>query len=86
MIPIQNIYYMLSYAFQTLKADSYSHMETEEFSNVADLCAAIGADRQAMDDRLQQELGMDGEELMRTFRQRDFERWGQCFGIRVEIY
>ncbi|MBP3794786.1 MAG: hypothetical protein ILA23_01935 [Bacteroidales bacterium] len=52
----------------------------------ADLCAAIGADRQAMDDHLQQELGMDGEELMRTFRQRDFERWGQCFGIRVEIY
>lgn len=41
MIPIQNIYYMLSYAFQTLKADSYSHMETEEFNNVADLCAAI---------------------------------------------
>ena len=32
MIPIQNIYYMLSYAFQVLN---------EQVENVADLCAAI---------------------------------------------
>ena len=41
MIPIRNIYYMLSYAFQALKSDSYSNMDSEEFHNVADLCAAI---------------------------------------------
>ncbi len=52
----------------------------------ADLCVALGADRQAMDDHLQKELGMDGEALMQTFRQRDMERWEQRFGIRVEIY
>ena len=52
----------------------------------ADLCVALGTDRQAMDDHLRQELGMDGEELMRTFRQRDRERWEQRFGIHVEIY
>ena len=52
----------------------------------ADLCVALGADRQAMDDHLQKELGMDGEALMQTFRQRDMERWEQRFGIRVKIY
>ena len=52
----------------------------------ADLCVALGADRQAMDNHLQKELGMDGEALMQTFRQRDMERWEQRFGIRVEIY
>ena len=41
MIPIRNVYYMLSYAFQTLKTESYCHMETEEFDNAADLCAEI---------------------------------------------
>lgn len=41
MIKIQNIYYMLSYAFQTLKEQGYKDVETEEFHNVSDLCAAI---------------------------------------------
>lgn len=41
MIPIQNIYYMLSYAFQVLNAQGYKEMATEDFHNVADLSAAI---------------------------------------------
>lgn len=41
MIPIRNVYYMLSYAFQTLREQGYRDVATEEFRNVADLCAAI---------------------------------------------
>ncbi|MCC8014614.1 MAG: 5-methylcytosine-specific restriction endonuclease system specificity protein McrC [Eubacterium sp.] len=41
MIPIQNIYYMLSYAFQVLKEQGYKKVETEEFENTAELCASI---------------------------------------------
>ena len=41
MIPIRNIYYMLSYAFQVLNEQGYKNFETEQFDNVADLCAAI---------------------------------------------
>lgn len=41
MIPIRNIYYMLSYAFQVLNEQGYKNIETEEFENVAELCAAI---------------------------------------------
>lgn len=41
MIPIRNIYYMLSYAFKVLNEQGYKDIATEEFSNVADLCAAI---------------------------------------------
>ena len=41
MIPIQNIYYMLSYAFQTLQAENYQDLATENFHNTAELCAAI---------------------------------------------
>ena len=41
MIPIQNIYYMLSYAFQVLNEQGYKNVATEQFHNVADLCAAI---------------------------------------------
>lgn len=41
MIQIQNIYYMLSYAFQVLNEQGYKKVATEEFQNVADLCAAI---------------------------------------------
>lgn len=41
MIPIQNIYYMLSYAFQVLSEQGYNNIETEQFDNVAELCAAI---------------------------------------------
>ena len=41
MIPIRNIYYMLSYAFQVLNEQGYKKIETEQFDNVAELCAAI---------------------------------------------
>ena len=41
MILIQNVYYMLSYAFQVLNEDRYRDMATEEFENAAELCAAI---------------------------------------------
>ena len=41
MIPIRNIYYMLSYAFQTLNGQGYRDMATEDFHNVAELCTAI---------------------------------------------
>lgn len=41
MIRIQNIYYMLAYAFQVLRGQGYRDVATEEFSNTAELCAAI---------------------------------------------
>lgn len=41
MIRIQNIYYMLAYAFQVLNEQGYKNIATEEFDNTADLCAAI---------------------------------------------
>ena len=41
MIPVQNIYYMLSYAFQALQAQNYKDLATEKFHNTAELCAAI---------------------------------------------
>lgn len=41
MIPIKNIYHMLTYAFRTLSKDSYQSLETEKFENVFDLYAAI---------------------------------------------
>ena len=41
MIKIQNIYYMLSYAFETLSESSYRELATEEFEHLADLMATI---------------------------------------------
>lgn len=41
MIPIQNIYYMLSYAFQVLNEQGYRSIATEQFHNTAELMAAI---------------------------------------------
>lgn len=41
MIPIKNIYYMLSYSFQILNEQGYKKIDTEEFHNVAELCASI---------------------------------------------
>ncbi|MCS3923609.1 5-methylcytosine-specific restriction endonuclease system specificity protein McrC [Methanosalsum natronophilum] len=41
MIKVQNIYYMLSYAFQVLNQDSYAQVAAEEFHNSNDLLAAI---------------------------------------------
>ena len=41
MIPIQNVYHMLAYAFQVLHEQGYRDVATEQFGNVAELCAAI---------------------------------------------
>lgn len=41
MIRIQNVYYMLAYAFQILREQGYASCETEEFENTADLLSAI---------------------------------------------
>ena len=41
MIPVQNIYYMLSYAFKVLNEQGYKSVGTEQFHNVVELCAAI---------------------------------------------
>lgn len=41
MIPVQNVYYMLSYAFQVLNEQGYKKIATEQFNNVSELCAAI---------------------------------------------
>ncbi len=41
MIRIQNIYYMLAYAFQVLTEQGYKNIATEDFENTAELCAAI---------------------------------------------
>ena len=41
MIPVRNIYYMLSYAFQVLNEQGYKKIATEQFDNAAELCAAI---------------------------------------------
>ncbi len=41
MIRIQNIYYMLAYAFQILREQTYSHIATEEFKNTADMFSSI---------------------------------------------
>ena len=38
---IKNIYYMLSYAFQTLRPEEYDDVETEDFENIHNLFAAI---------------------------------------------
>ncbi|MER2262780.1 MAG: restriction endonuclease [Psychrobacillus sp.] len=40
-IPIRNIYYMLSYAYQTLNVSEFKHIGTEKFDNVKDLYAEI---------------------------------------------
>ena len=41
MIPIKNIYYMLSYAYQILNEQGYRDIALEEFDNIGELCAAI---------------------------------------------
>ena len=41
MIRIQNIYYMLAYAFQVLDEQGYRNVAIEDFDNTAELCAAI---------------------------------------------
>ena len=49
MIKIKNIYYMLSYAFQTLNDKGYNKIATEDFENTAELFSeilTIGVSRQ----------------------------------------
>lgn len=41
MIRIQNIYYMLAYAFQVLQEQGYKDVATEDFENTAELLSAI---------------------------------------------
>jgi len=41
VIRIQNIYYMLAYAFQVLDEQGYRNVAIEDFDNTAELCAAI---------------------------------------------
>lgn len=55
MIPIKNVYHMLSYAFQTLQNQGYRSLATEDFENVADLCAAILC--KGVADQIRQGLG-----------------------------
>lgn len=57
MIPVQNVYYMLAYAFQVLNEDGYRSVATEKFNNVAELCAAILTKGVAM--QLKRGLGRD---------------------------
>ena len=41
MIPVQNVYHMLAYAFRILQNQGYKDIKTEDFENSLDLCAAI---------------------------------------------
>ena len=41
MIPIQNIYYMLSYAFRALTKSEFNRIETESFANIYDMYSSI---------------------------------------------
>ena len=41
MIRVQNVYYMLAYAFKVLNEQGYKKVATEDFENTADLLAAI---------------------------------------------
>ena len=41
MIPIKNVYYMLTYAFKVLRGQGYQKLATEEFCHTADLMSAI---------------------------------------------
>lgn len=41
MIPIRNIYYMLSYAFRELRGTDYRYMNVENLDSMKDLCACI---------------------------------------------
>ena len=40
-ILIQNVYHMLTYAFQVLKQNNYEDIASEEFEQIHDLFAAI---------------------------------------------
>ena len=62
MIRIQNIYYMLAYAFQTLNQQGMKSVETESFENTAELFAEILA--QGL--RMQIKRGLGQEYVLKT--------------------
>ena len=71
MIRIKNIYYMLSYAFQVLNEQGYRNVATEDFNNVAELCAAILA--RGVSSQIKRGLGkeyMPRSEALSTLRGR----------------
>lgn len=41
MIPIRNVYYMLAYAFRSLRSGGFERLSSEDFDNSLELCAAI---------------------------------------------
>lgn len=41
MIPIKNIYYMLAYAFNSLKHKDYENLQCEDFENIYDLLGSV---------------------------------------------
>lgn len=55
MIPIKNIYYMLSYAFCVLRGQGFRSLATEKYENTAELCAAILC--KGVSEQLKQGLG-----------------------------
>lgn len=57
MIKIQNIYYMLAYAFRVLTENSYTSIATEKFDHIGDLCAAILA--KGIANQIKQGLGRE---------------------------
>ena len=62
MIRIQNIYYMLAYAFHVLNEQGYKSITTEDFDNTAELCAAI----LARGIKIQIKRGLGKEYISRT--------------------
>lgn len=57
MIPIRNVYYMMAYAFRSLRTGGYERFASEEFENSLELCAAILA--HAVELRLKQGVRRD---------------------------
>lgn len=41
MIPIRNIYYMLSYAFRALNPQGYKHVSVEQFDNILEMLSSV---------------------------------------------
>ena len=41
MIPIRNIYYMLSYAFRALNPQGYKRVSVEQFDNVLEMLSSV---------------------------------------------
>ncbi|WP_067778698.1 5-methylcytosine-specific restriction endonuclease system specificity protein McrC [Actinomyces vulturis] len=57
MILLQNVYYMLSYAFSVLREDGYKSIATEEFEHIDELYAAIL--ERGITSQIKQGLGRD---------------------------